>query len=215
MCLSVMASLTVSPKAAKAEVRASMRERLRAVTPAAREQASRAVCAQLERLRFWRQARCLAFYVPLPSEIDVMLLTPGLAQAGKNLLLPRYCADTGTYAMVRLAPAALKPGEAPWSLVPGWYGIPEPGPELPAEADDVLSAPDVAWLVPGLAFDRAGRRLGRGRGYYDRLLAGRRGPKLGVAFDWQLVPAVPAGPADVAMDVVVTDQQVAEATGGS
>lgn len=93
-------------------------------------------------------------------------------------------------------------------MVVGAHGIPEPGSHCTR-----LSPPDVTgsgtlWLVPGVAFDRAGRRLGRGGGHYDRLLAGGRGPRVGVAYDWQIVPVVPCEPHDVRMHWVVTDARV-------
>jgi 5-formyltetrahydrofolate cyclo-ligase len=59
-------------------------------------------------------------------------------------------------------------------------------------------------LVPGLAFDRHGRRLGRGRGYYDRLLAEVPGTSCGVAFDEQLVASDPVGPLDVPLNCILT-----------
>ena len=59
-------------------------------------------------------------------------------------------------------------------------------------------------LVPGLGFDARGHRLGRGKGHYDRLLAGFTGMKIGVAFDFQIVTEVPREPHDIALDAVVT-----------
>jgi 5-formyltetrahydrofolate cyclo-ligase len=93
-------------------------------------------------------------------------------------------------------------------LTPGAFGILEPPAgcrEVPVEEIEVL-------LVPGLAFDPAGRRLGYGGGYYDevaaRLRAAGKGFLLGVGFDFQLIETCPAGPADVAIDCVVTEARV-------
>ena len=63
-------------------------------------------------------------------------------------------------------------------------------------------------LVPGLAFDKSGARLGRGRGFYDRFLAGITGFRVGVCFDWQLVESVPVEAHDIRMDAVVTPSQI-------
>jgi 5-formyltetrahydrofolate cyclo-ligase len=63
-------------------------------------------------------------------------------------------------------------------------------------------------LVPGRAFDRAGTRLGRGGGAYDRILAGLQAPKIGVAFACQLVENLPREPHDVPMDAVVTSREI-------
>lgn len=86
-------------------------------------------------------------------------------------------------------------------LVTGHFGILEPlGATWPGEIDTVL--------VPGLAFDLAGNRLGFGAGYYDRFLDESRPLQvIGVGFDWQVVSQLPAEPHDIAMDWVVTDRR--------
>ncbi|MDH7504125.1 MAG: 5-formyltetrahydrofolate cyclo-ligase, partial [Verrucomicrobiota bacterium] len=85
-------------------------------------------------------------------------------------------------------------------LIPGFKGIMEPGPKCPtlplAELDFVL--------VPGLGFDATGARLGRGKGYYDRILAGVRGKRCGVAMDWQVVESIPASAHDMKVDFILT-----------
>jgi 5-formyltetrahydrofolate cyclo-ligase len=88
------------------------------------------------------------------------------------------------------------------AIEPGYRGIPEPRAETPqVHPDDVTLA-----LVPGVAFDAAGRRLGYGGGYYDRLLPliARDVPRVAGAFDLQVVDHVPAAAHDHAVDVVVT-----------
>ena len=93
-------------------------------------------------------------------------------------------------------------------LVPGPFGLREPAPSAPEVAVESIDV----MLLPGLAFDRAGRRLGYGGGYYDeaagRLRAAGRGLLVGVAYDFQIVDRCPAGDADVGVDCVVTDGQV-------
>ena len=111
------------------------------------------------------------------------------------LLLPRYNSPTSAYELVRIASPET-------DLTPGHYGIPEPRPDLPAEA----AVPSGAlWLIPGLAFTPRGLRLGRGRGYYDRLLAAHPGGiRVGLAFDCQILPDLPHSPWDIPMDWVLT-----------
>ena len=85
-------------------------------------------------------------------------------------------------------------------MVTGQFGIREPAarcPEIPLSRLDLI-------LVPGVAFDWHGRRLGRGKGFYDRLLAGTRGVKCGIAFDEQMVNEVPAGSLDARMNFMMT-----------
>jgi 5-formyltetrahydrofolate cyclo-ligase len=98
--------------------------------------------------------------------------------------------------------AACAPGE----MVPGPIGAPEPptwARSVPAESIDLF-------LVPGLAFDAAGGRLGRGGGHYDATLAAMplRAPRIGLAFEAQIVPEVPREAHDVALDAVVTEDRV-------
>ena len=98
-------------------------------------------------------------------------------------------------------------------LQPGAFGIPEPTAELRSRTERVGRRRDLeVVVVPGLAFDRAGRRLGQGKGYYDRLLSDVSDNCLivGLAFDVQMVERVPAEAHDVALDVIVTESDVIE-----
>lgn len=89
-------------------------------------------------------------------------------------------------------------------LRPGIFKVPEP----PQTAFPVPAA-EVAWaLIPGVAFDRAGRRLGRGGGHYDRLLPSLRCPKIGVAYAEQVVDEVPANAADARVDAIATEEGI-------
>lgn len=113
------------------------------------------------------------------------------------VLLPRYSQHLSAYEMVPVTN-----GYADTRV--GAYGIREPLPELVAASREETCNENVIWLVPGLAFDRAGNRLGRGGGFYDRLLPGVRGTKVGVAYTWQLVDLLPTEPHDIPVDVIVT-----------
>ena len=146
------------------------------------------VAHKIKTLPEFESATIVLLFAPLPDEPDV---TP-LFRA-KTALVPR--AGPGG---LELAPIATAPGGEGWRR--GRYGIWEPT----APAVDPRSV-DFA-LVPGVAFDRACRRLGRGGGYYDRLLPTLRDDRFacGVGFDAQLVDAVPAGPRDAPLDAVVT-----------
>lgn len=135
-------------------------------------------------------ARTIVLYHPLPDEVDVRPLMERLHSQQRLVLLP--CV-TGTSTM------ELRRYQGPESLRAGAFGILEPtGP-----AFNSLSDIDAA-IVPGVAFDSEGHRLGRGRGYYDRFLAAvPHIYKIGVCFPFQLVGQVPVTPTDVAMDTVV------------
>ncbi|MBI4125365.1 MAG: 5-formyltetrahydrofolate cyclo-ligase [Deltaproteobacteria bacterium] len=90
-------------------------------------------------------------------------------------------------------------------LKPGFAGIPEPD-----RAGNRLRTIDYLNLivVPGIAFDRQGNRLGRGEGYYDRLLSGYHGLKIGLAYEFQVVETLPASPKDRRVDFVITEERI-------
>jgi 5-formyltetrahydrofolate cyclo-ligase len=111
----------------------------------------------------------------------------------KRVFLPAYDATVSAYVSRELLHPASR-------LVPGPFGIPEPPEEKPGETGMPL---DLV-VVPGLAFDLHGWRLGRGKGYYDRLLASVSAVTCGVAFDEQMVPALPVEPHDVQLNFVLT-----------
>ncbi len=141
--------------------------------------------------------RVVAGYWPVGFELDGRPLLLGLSAAGWALALPVVTAPD--------APLAFRSWRPDDLLVAGGYGIPEPAPSAP------LVRPAVV-LVPLLAFDRAGHRLGQGAGHYDRTLAALRMPgsapvlAVGLAFAAQEVPAVPASVHDQRLDWIVTEQ---------
>jgi 5-formyltetrahydrofolate cyclo-ligase len=141
-------------------------------------------------------------FMPLKSEINPLLLLKKLAEAGATLALP-VVAGPGKPLIMR----AWRWGEP---LDEGVWGIREPKPEAPEVEPDIL-------LVPLLAFDRAGNRIGYGAGYYDMTIARLRARKpvtaVGIAFAIQEVAAVPATPRDERLDLVLTEKEVIEIKG--
>jgi 5-formyltetrahydrofolate cyclo-ligase len=129
----------------------------------------------------------VAGYHPIRSELDPLPLLERLAKAGFRRALPRVTPDGLVF---HEWPEAEPP-------VPGAFGIPEPSPHWP------IAAPDL-FLTPLLAFDSGGGRLGYGRGHYDRLFAARPAARrVGIAYREQEVPAVPRGPWDARLDLVL------------
>jgi 5-formyltetrahydrofolate cyclo-ligase len=165
----------------------------RSLLPEQLAAASEALCANIENADCWHHAQSVLMFYPLNDEPDIVpLLEKGL-RAGKTLSLPRYNATAGVYeaALIR---------NLTEDLVPGRFGVREPSancPPLPLNQLDLT-------LVPGIAFDASGRRLGRGKGFYDRLLPGTTGMTLGLAFDWQESDVLPVEPHDVELDGVLT-----------
>ena len=142
------------------------------------------------------RARTVVIYSALPGEVPILDLLVTLGEAGARVVLPRVT-ETG------LALHVVRPGDP---LGPGFAGIAEPSPQAervrPLEVD--------LFCVPGLLFDRAGNRLGRGGAHYDSLLACARDDacRVGVCWDERLVEAVPTDSWDVPMDVIVTEREV-------
>lgn len=137
-------------------------------------------------------ATTLLLYHPLSDEIDISPVVDALSRdRRKTILLPRVTSPTDM---------ELRLYHGRESLLPGAYGIMEPTGPLFTHYEAI----DVA-VVPGMAFDRLGHRLGRGRGYYDRLLPRlTRARLIGVGFGCQLVATLATTPTDVAMHEVLT-----------
>jgi len=159
-----------------------------------------AVWTRLEGLPCWPQARSVAAYLATAGEVSLDGLIESLLRAGRTVWLPRFSRAVGQYEMVRTT--SLSDG-----LVPGAFGIREPRAVLAAVPAEELPDRGVLWLVPGVGFDPAGHRLGRGRGYYDRLLRGARGARVGIAWDWQVVDEVPHADHDEPVQWIVTDSR--------
>ncbi len=157
---------------------------------------SEAACSRLARLPQLAIARCVALFASLPDEPSTRPLFEALRGQQKRCLLPR---TTSAHQLEFF--------EVPdWEdLRPGRYGVSEP----PADRVVVrLSEADVV-VVPGVAFDASGGRLGRGKGYYDRALAHIEGPFIvGLALERQVVEEVPRDEFDRLVDVVVTERRV-------
>lgn len=141
-------------------------------------------------------ARAVALYSPIHNEVDTAsLLDHGLAR-GKRVFLPRWNGSGFAFAQIT------RPDE----LVPGRFGIAEP---VSALGLTVADRRELLVFVPGVVFDGQGHRLGRGSGSYDRLLDPYRGSvtAVGLAYEFQVVDAVPAQSWDFAMDFIVTEER--------
>jgi 5-formyltetrahydrofolate cyclo-ligase len=188
--------------AKKAALRKQIRGALEKISPAARTTLSAQIRDRLKEQAVWENAGAVLFFAPRPDELDLWPLLEEALAAGKIAALPRYHPAGKNYVACRVQNLRSE-------IVTGAFGIREPAarcPEIPLNRLHLI-------LVPGVAFDRHGHRLGRGKGFYDRLLAGACGVKCGIAFDEQMVNEVPAGPSDVRMDFIVTPTRGAEIAG--
>ncbi len=178
----------------KAVLRAQMRRRLASLDADRRNAASRRLVAALAALPVWRRARVVLLFAPTETEPDLDLLWQGGLLAGKTCYYPLVCGRD--LALQRVG------GLEDLRPVPPW-NLREPS----VEADEQISINDVdVALVPGLAFDSQGGRLGRGGGYYDRLLAPRAAGRVftvGVGFEFQRVDYLPLAAHDAKLDAVL------------
>lgn len=156
---------------------------------------SRLVEGNLVAQREFESARRIASYVAREDEVQTAAILEGVLSRGKSVVVPLV--DPPSDRLLFFEIHSLR------DLSPGRFGIPEP---KRADRPIPLSETDVV-LVPMVAWDVRGHRLGHGRGYFDRALA-ERGPSLaiGLAFESQSVPRVPEEPSDVQMDMVVTEK---------
>ncbi|MFZ5863769.1 MAG: 5-formyltetrahydrofolate cyclo-ligase [Nitrospirota bacterium] len=177
-----------------------------ALAPETRDACSRAIAD-----RFWAfpeaaAARTVLLSLSVGSEVSTRTLVAEARQRGLRVAVPV------TLTAERRLLAVEFPGED--RLEPGPFGILQPRPNVrvpvPVDRLDLI-------VAPGAAFDPRGNRLGWGAGYYDRLLAGRRAgaPIVALAFECQIVPAIPSEPHDVPMDVIVTEQRVIRSRRGA
>lgn len=177
----------------KRALREAMRARRLLVSAAEATAAGERAAALLDAYLVTRTVATALLYAPLAGEVDTAPIDRMLRARGGLVAYPR--AGDGGELHLHFA----RPGE----LQPGRFAIREPNasapPLDPARLDLVL--------VPGLAFDRFGHRLGFGRGYYDTLLArAPRALRIGAAFDWQLQPRVPVEPHDQRLDLVIAGE---------
>jgi 5-formyltetrahydrofolate cyclo-ligase len=202
-----------SPHPDKRPLRREVRARLRALDPEARRRESAAIQARLFALEAFRRARGVHCFLSLAEEVETGPILERCRAEGKLVLVPYQLPEAGRLGVARWSPGM--------PLAAGPLGVREP--VRPRGAADEAGAP-ADWeaidlvIVPGLAFDREGGRLGHGKGYYDRFLAelaARRGwperaedaaglRRVAPTLSVQLLPRVPCDAWDIRMDALVT-----------
>ena len=150
-------------------------------------------------------ARTILLTLPFRSEWDTLPLVRATLASGKTVALPRVNRDTRMLVLH----AINDPDE---DVAPGYLGIPEPRPQCRVIAPDAVD-----WvLVPGVAFDAAGRRLGYGGGFYDRLLPllAPGATRVAGVFDLQVIARVPSAPHDLAVGAIITETRTMSTSAG-
>ena len=175
----------------KTELRSHIRARLENMSEAVRAVESIELCERLQAQI--ASAHTILFFAPLPDELDVWPVLKLALATGTNCALPFFDAEKKSYGAKRLNNLAA-------DIVIGKFGVREPAAgcaEIPLNQFDLV-------LVPGLAFDLSGHRLGRGQGFYDRILAEASGIKCGICHNFQLLKKIPTEAHDAPVDFIYT-----------
>lgn len=173
----------------KKELRRMIREKKRAMTPAEIEEKSRILGQMLAESELYRQARTLYGYLPYNQEVRTVPMLEQALRDGKRVAVPKCCGDEMRFIYMTDLTKVEK----------GYAGIPEPVADEPV-ADDKTALV----LMPGLAFDPQGHRIGYGGGFYDKFLAGEPGhPTLALCYDFQMLPQLETEEFDIPVDQVL------------
>jgi 5-formyltetrahydrofolate cyclo-ligase len=183
-------------KREKRAIRARVRALRDALDPAERARASAAIAASVLALPELEDVRTVMVFASFGTEVDTRPIVDGLDARGVRVAMPRVDGP-------HIAPVVYRPGDR---MVTAAFGMPEPGGEEIVDLGHIGAA-----VTPGLAFDRAGHRIGYGGGFYDRFFAQARPElrKIAVGFSIQILDEeLPHGAFDVPVDVVVTEREV-------
>lgn len=176
----------------KQELRSRILLKLKRQKEEDRKQKSRLIKNKLLRQREFRKAKRVMFYIAMQGEVDTQEMIETAKRLGKIIAVP-VCVKN----RISLRPAIL---DSHAHLKKGPYGVSEPVTSRFIGLEDL----DLV-ITPGVAFDKKGNRLGRGKGYYDRFLSKipKDTPSIGLAFSLQILPVVPTTPHDVSVKKVL------------
>lgn len=182
------------PAEEKRRLREKIREKRRGLSRSFLDREAEALLSAVGGLAKWAEAQTVMAYAALPGEPDLTPILREILSSGRRLILPRCQGKALVPCLVR----DLK------ELSFGTFHILEPGPGCPTVPPEEIEL----LLLPGLAFDRWGFRLGQGGGFYDRFLTKTRGYRLGICHEWELLDAVPRGRHDQRASAVMTEHGV-------
>ncbi|MFC1467449.1 5-formyltetrahydrofolate cyclo-ligase [Verrucomicrobiota bacterium] len=177
----------------KQVIRQNIREQRNELDSAWTEAMSNEICKRIHSLEVFEKAEMIGIYLALPGEVQLDALTDHCRKLGKRICVPVF----DDYSKV----CVMAEWHANTELVAGKWDVLEPSEHRRVDDDEI----DMM-LVPGVAFDTNGERLGRGGGYYDRMLEKSDAYHVGVAFQFQIVQALATEEHDMPMELVVTEQ---------
>lgn len=184
----------------KEAIRLQMREKRHAVKDDERTAAGKAICENVmgDAIRLLLRAWRVCIYLSAKHEIPTRYIARAIWDAGREVCVPAWSKSDEVYKLYAFDPRM--------KLITGHHGIREPSVRVPVFPWDVD-----AFILPGLAFDSRGGRLGFGAGHYDAILAkaAKKAPKIALCYDWQVAEGVlPQEEHDVPMDWVVTEKRI-------
>lgn len=166
-----------------------------------RESKSRAIQEILLQRAEFQNSSTILTYIGVGSEVGTGVIVQEAVEEGKRLAIPYVAGDVLRAAFIR----------SPVELEPSKFGLLDPIAEVRDNPERTCEVGEVElFVVPGVAFDPKGGRLGHGKAYYDRMLAGaRKGSRfIALAYECQMVPSVPMTHTDVYMHGVITEKQL-------
>ena len=184
-----------SLKTEKALLRKNIREKTSEAEPQILKEESRIICKLLAESKFWKNSQHILMFVPMKDEPDISPLHRLALQERKHLYLPQYNPLKEIYDIAEIH-------DLEQDLQIGKYGILEPVTQCTTKENIDMT------LVPGLAFDRSGCRLGRGKGFYDRLLVDLPGMKCGICWSWSFLTSLPVEPHDCRIGFLATSPKI-------
>lgn len=174
-------------------IRRQMIAHRRASSQTEKQKASQTISKTLLARPECKKTTAICVYVSLPDEVDTTTLLRAFIHQKKTVVVPRVAGKELKLHRIRTLRDLRK----------GSFGIAEAKRSCPEVETSYVDL----FIVPGVAFDRKGYRLGRGRGYYDRLLSHVQVPKIGLAYSFQIVPRLPHKEYDIPMDIVITEHE--------
>lgn len=181
----------------KDEIREDMRAKRRALSKDDVKVKSDEIRQRLFRVESVKSAETVCTFISAFKEPDTVEIIKELWKQGKKVVVPITDIESGTLSLSYISSMD--------DMTKGAYGILEPKTVHTADETDI----DVI-LVPGLAFDRNGERMGFGKGYYDRLLENSKAVKIGLCYDFQILEKIPTESHDVPMNFIITEKEILE-----
>ncbi len=181
----------------KSALRERFKEIRRAIPPEIRRELDEKIAARLSLLWCYRECALLLCYVSGALEVGTRQLLEAAFAAGKQVAVPRCVPGTRQMEFYII--------DSPDALAPGAYGIPEPQPDPAGLVTDFARS---LCVVPALALDRFGYRLGFGKGYYDRFLSAYPGETLSICYESCLSKGLPHGKYDQKIPLIVTEKRI-------